>query len=299
MTTQDKSSHLSDRGKHVSSVEKAVELLAGNAVIGGGEQTIPGATDPLRAAFEVNENTRQTIRIDHQKLARDGMIGISSERSLIAEEFRFVKRPLLLRAFEQSSGRNQYNNLIMVTSARPGEGKTFSAINLAMSIALERDLTVMLIDADIANPSIPERMGFKAETGLIDLITDDKLKMSDVLLRTDIENLTILPAGRSHHLATELFASEKMERLVNDIARRYPDRIIIIDTPPVLLSSIPSVIALYVGQMVFVVQAEASTETAIDSALGSVSSCENIYLLLNKARTMAGEKLDGYYGYYS
>lgn len=299
MTTQDKSPPLPDRGKHVSSVEKAVELLASNAVMG--EPALPdfGTADPLRATFEANETTSQTVQIDHQALAREGMIGASSERSLIAEEFRFVKRPLLLRAFEQSTGRNRYNNLIMVTSARPEEGKTFNAINLAMSIALERDLTVMLIDADIVKPSVPDRMGFKAEAGLIDLITDDKLKMSDVLLRTDIENLTILPAGRRHHLATELFASEKMERLVNDIARRYPDRIIIIDTPPVLLSSIPSVIALYVGQTVFVVQAEVSSESAIDSALGLISSCENIYLLLNKARTMIGDNLNGYHGYYS
>src|SRR5690606_1001661 len=130
--------------------------------------------------------------------------------------FRMIKRPLILKAFDDKAPAKRPGNLIMVSSARPGEGKTFCTVNLAMSIALERDLTVMLIDGDIVKPSIPSVLGIEADRGLIDLIADDSLDVSDVLLRTDIENLTILPAGRPHQLATELLASDKMARFVDD-----------------------------------------------------------------------------------
>lgn len=227
-----------------------------------------------------------------------GMLTPDTERSLIAEEFRLVKRPLLLKAFATGDEKIRNGNLIMVSSSRPGEGKTFCSINLAMSIALERDLTVMLIDADVAKPSIPSSLGFEAELGLIDLITNDNLDVSDVLLRTDVEKLTIMPAGRPHHLATELLASDRMERLMMEIAERYSDRVIIIDSPPVLLSSVPGVVALYVGQTVFVVQAEKTTQNSIDTSLGLISACENIYLLLNRTRTIGMRKDYGsYYGY--
>jgi receptor protein-tyrosine kinase len=242
--------------------------------------------------------TRQ-VAIDQDAMRANGMLTLDAERSVIAEEFRLVKRPLLLKAFAEGDEKIRHGNLIMVSSGRPGEGKTFCAVNLAMSIALERDLTVMLIDADVAKPSVPSTLGFEAELGLIDLIADNGLDVSDVLVRTDIENLTVLPAGRPHHLATELLASERMEQLIVELAERYPDRVIIIDSSPVLMSSVPGVLALYVGQIVFVVQAEKSTQTSIDAGLGLISACENIYLLLNKTRSIGGsEKFGAYYGYY-
>jgi receptor protein-tyrosine kinase len=186
----------------------------------------------------------------------------------------------------------------MVSSARPGEGKTFCAVNLAMSIALERDLTVMLVDADVAKPSIADTLGFEADRGLIDLIADDGLDLADVLVRTDIDKLTVLPAGRPHLLATELLASDRMERLVNEIAVRYSDRGVIFDSPPVLMSSAPGVLATYVGQIVFVVQAEKSSESSVDAALGLISSCRDVALVLNRARELGGmDRFSAYYGY--
>ncbi len=259
------------------------------------------ATAAARAPSQEPPRVSREVTIDHDALEAAGMVSAHTERSLIAEEFRMIKRPLILKAFdENSSNSSSPSNLVMVSSARPGDGKTFTAINLAMSIALERDLTVMLVDGDIAKPSIPSVLGIEADLGLIDLIADDNdLDMSDVLLKTDIENLTILPAGRKHQLATELLASGRMEKLVEEIARRYPDRMVIFDSPPVLMSSIPGVLALHVAQIVFVVRADKTTQTSIDTALGLISGCENIYLLLNKARTMVGsDKFDGYHGYY-
>lgn len=256
----------------------------------------PVSPPPMPVA---NASSQRMINIDMAGFSAAGMVTPNMEWSQTAEEFRIIKRPLIQKALEKNPGPGPSKNLIMVTSSRPGEGKTFCAVNLAMSIAQERDLTVLLVDGDIAKPSIPDVLGFQPDLGLIDLIADDSLEMSDVLLRTNIPNLAVLPAGQPHQLATELLASERMDRFVNELATRYNDRIVIFDSPPALLSSIPSVLSLYVGQLVFVVQADKSTQAMVDAALSIVSGCENMYLLLNQARHSAGaEKFEGYYGQY-
>jgi exopolysaccharide/PEP-CTERM locus tyrosine autokinase len=238
------------------------------------------------------------VELNLEAMHAAGMVTVSRERSATAEEFRLIKRPLLVKAFAQGDKKIPHGNLIMVTSARPGDGKTFCSINLAMSIALERDLTVMLIDADVIKPAVANTLGIEAERGLIDWITDDGLNLSDVLLRTNVERLTVLPAGRSDPLATELIASDRMIQLVDEIATRYPDRVIILDSPPVLMNTIPAVLAHHVGQTVFVVQADSSTQAAVDTALGMISACNNISLLLNKARDLGGTDRFGKYGTY-
>lgn len=295
-----------------SSVEKAAARLSGlvTARIGMAHPEESAAPDPAAAASPPSSppipteggpggrRTSRKVSIDLEAMRSSGMVTVSSERSVIAEEFRLIKRPLLVKAFATGEDKIRHGNLIMVSSARPGEGKTFCAVNLAMSIALERDLTVMLIDADVAKPSIASVLGFEADHGLIDLIADDGLDLADLLVRTDIDKLTVLPAGRPHLLATELLASERMERFVNEIAVRYPDRIIIFDSPPVLMSSVPGVLATYVGQIAFIVQAEKSTEASVDAALGLISGCSNISLVLNRARDLgSGDKTGAYYGY--
>jgi exopolysaccharide/PEP-CTERM locus tyrosine autokinase len=279
-----------------SSVEKAAARLSDAAMLADAAR--PAGANGAGADHSQASHSKSVV-IDLDAMHAAGMVTNTAERSAIAEEFRFVKRPLILRATAPRQPGARPGNLILVSSARPGEGKTFCAVNLAMSIALERDLTVMLIDADITKPSVPLVLGIEAQLGLTDLISDESLDVSDVLLRTNIDNLTVLPAGRQHHLATELLASDRMERLFEEVVKRYDDRIIIIDSPPVLMSSIAGVLALHVGQTVFVVQAERSTRASIDSALGLIGDCENIYLLLNKTRTIAGvDSFDGYYGYY-
>jgi protein-tyrosine kinase len=244
--------------------------------------------------------TSKQVAIDLDRLRRLGVITPKTpETTQIAEEFRIIKRPLLLKAFGEAVGFAQGNNhLIMVTSARPGEGKTFVSLNLAMSMASEQNLNVLLIDADVKNPSLPRLLGIETGKGLIDVLTDDDLDMSDVMLRTEIENFSFIPAGRPHVQSTELFASRKMAGLVQDIARRYNDRVVIFDAPPVLASSEPGVLALHVGQMVFVVESEVTSRRAVEEALTHVKGCENINLVLNKSRPWLGRAQFGtYYGY--
>lgn len=241
---------------------------------------------------------RPRIDIDLNRLRLAGMVVPNSDSSRIAEEFRIIKRPLLLKAFAKGADRLENGHVIMVTSARPDEGKSFVALNLAMSLASEPNLNVLLVDADFHNPTVPLGLDFKSERGLIDALLDDTIDLGDVLLRTNLSNLTILPAGRRHPSATELLASKRMVQLVDEIARRYADRVIVFDSPPVLASSEPSVLALHVGQIAFVIEAEATGRRAVEEALSMVSGCKNISLILNKRRGwMGSEHFGAYYGY--
>lgn len=182
----------------------------------------------------------------------------------------------------------------MVTSAFPGEGKSFCAINLAMSIAAERDQKVLLIDADVARPSIPRELGISAEAGLMDWLIDGKLDVADLVLATNVDKLSILPAGRRHQSATELLASTSMSRLLEQISSRYPDRICIFDSPPLLVTTEARVLASYMGQIVMVVEAGRTPRDIVMEALSTIESNEIIGLVLNKAKKI---ETSGYYGY--
>ncbi|MCF6216256.1 MAG: XrtA-associated tyrosine autokinase [Emcibacter sp.] len=220
------------------------------------------------------------------------------DNSVTAEEFRIIKRSLLLNAFSKGDSAIKNGNILLVTSTQPDEGKTFCAVSLALSMAAERDLTVLLVDADVAKPDVMNTLGVKGNKGLIDVIENKEMDLSECLLRTNIPNLTILPAGKKHKLTTELLASERMGDIIDEIARRYHDRIIIIDSPPVLASSAASVLALHVGQILYVVEAERTREEELNDALKMIENCKNINFLLNKTRFTAGKKKFGsYYGY--
>ena len=240
--------------------------------------------------------TSQFQSINLARLHRMGVVAPDAEKSQIAEEFRIIKRPLIANAFGQGAARVKNGNMIMITSSLPGEGKSFCAINLAISMALEMDRTVLLIDADVAKPRVPEYLGIHADLGLLDVLQDKNLKLSDVMIKTDIAKLTILPAGRTYKRATELLASEAMTRLVEDIGSRYQDRIILFDSPPILATSEASVLATHMGQIVMVVEAERTSQEAVREALSHIQSCEVVNMLLNKATPTPGA--DYYYGYY-
>lgn len=236
--------------------------------------------------------------IDLASLREQGYVVPDSPATATAEEFRIVKRQLLLNAMARGENAIRNGNLILVCSSQPNEGKTFCAINLALSIASERDLTVLLVDADFAKPEILSTLGLEGGKGLVDVIADPSLDLADCLIRTNIENFSVLPAGRQHNLTTELLASERMGDMVEEIAKRYPDRIVIFDSPPALASSAASVLALHVGQVLFVVEAETTREAELRDGLSMMSGCEHVHLLLNKTRYAAGGRRFGtYYGY--
>ncbi len=235
--------------------------------------------------------------VDLARLREMGVVTPDSGRNKIAEEYRLIKRPLLANAFGHGGVERVRNgNLIMVTSSLPGEGKTFSAISLAISMATELEHTVLLIDADVSKASVVNFLGLKAKRGLIDVLQDPNLSLSDVLIKTNIAKLTVLPAGDNISHATELLASSAMKNFVRDIASRYPDRIVIFDTPPLLSTSEASVLATYMGQIVFVVEAEQTPQDAITDALAHLSDCEHVGIVLNKFAS-GGSAGDYGYGY--
>ena len=212
------------------------------------------------------------------------MITPDGERTAIAESFRRIKRQILANAANSRAGAPPAN-LVMVTSALPGEGKTFCAINLAISIALEMDRTVLLVDADVAKPGVPQALGLEAEKGLMDVLLDRRVDLADVLWKTDIGRLTLLPAGTTHKHATELLASDAMRGLLQEMAERYHDRIIIFDSPPLLAASEAGVLASQMGQIVVVVEAGKTSEAALKDALGRIESSKVAGLLLNKGES--------------
>ncbi|MGZ5857191.1 MAG: XrtA-associated tyrosine autokinase [Burkholderiaceae bacterium] len=235
------------------------------------------------------------VEINLARLNQLGMVTPEGGRTLVAEDFRIIKRPLIKRAFDKENGAVNNSNLIMVTSSLPKEGKTFCSINLAMSIAMEKDHTVLLVDADVARPSVLNSLGLQAEAGLMDLLLDEKLDVADVMLKTNVDTLSILPAGRSHKHATELLASQTMIGLLSEISKRYPDRIVIFDSPPLLLTSEAHVLASQMGQIVMVVEAETTTQHAVKEALRQLEGCANVNLIYNKTRDFAGLEDYGYY----
>lgn len=241
----------------------------------------------------------QWVEIDLDALAAAGIVSPNAPRSQIADQFRVIKRPLISNAAGKGAAVVANGNLIMVTSALPGEGKSFTAINLAMSMATEMDFTVLLVDADVGRPSVMKLLGLPAGPGLLDLVVDESRDLSEMLLKTNINKLTILPSGTPHPRATELLASDAMTRLLSDMATRYADRIIIFDSPPLLLATESRVLASHMGQIVMVVQAEKTRQSDVLQALTTIERCPVKLMLLNQARTMAnGGYEDGYgYGY--
>ena len=239
----------------------------------------------------------KVVQLDFDRLTSSGFVTPNAPRSMVADQFRVIKRPLIDNATGKGASVVQNGNLIMVTSSMPGEGKSFTAVNLALSMAMEMDYTVMLVDADVARPSIMKVLGLPPGPGLLDLLVDDKLEMSQVLLRTNIDNLTLLPSGSPHARATELLASAAMTDLVDDMGKRYSDRIIIFDSPPLLLTTESRVLATHMGQIVMVVQAEKTLQSQVKHALSTIESCPVKLMVLNQARS-TGQGAYGYgYGY--
>ena len=239
----------------------------------------------------------KSVEIDLRQLAAMGYVTPDTPRTQIASEFRVIKRPILKNVYDKSAAAPvERANLIMVTSSLPGEGKTFVAVNLAISMAMELDTTVLLVDPDVARPSVLQRLGLPEAPGLLDVLQDSTRSLGDVLLRTNIERLAVLPAGSASGRATELLASVQMNRLLDDLGNRYSDRILLFDAPPLLPSTESAVLASHMGQLVMVVEAERTSHQVVSRAMAMVESCPVVLPLLNKT---SHTEVGNYYGYYA
>ena len=244
--------------------------------------------------------TGPQLVLDRGRLAGFGIAIPSAARSRTVEEFRLVKRNLV-GAWSQDDliADRRASRLIMVTSARPGEGKTFTALNLALAFASERNVKALLVDVDTQHSTIPAILGIGGEKGIVDVLAGN-LELPEVLIQTNIPNLMILPAGRGGPQVPELLSSPEMGALLDKMTDRFADHYLIIDTPPCMASSDAAALAPLVGQIVFVVEANNTQQGEIEAALSTLSTCRRISLLLNKSDSLATEHFGSYgYNYHS
>ena len=214
------------------------------------------------------------------------------------DEYRRIKRPLLANAFGKSADLVDRGNLILVTSAVPNEGKTYTAVNLALAIAQERDHTVLLVDCDVIKRDASRMVGLDDVPGLADVLQRDDLDLSDVMWRTDIPDLVLVPAGSPYDNVTELFASRKMSDLADELLARYPDRVIVFDSPPLLATPQTAVLINLVGQVTVVVAAGKTPVAVVNDSLSLVPRDKAIGLVLNKVTGVLRRQPNQYHGYY-
>jgi exopolysaccharide/PEP-CTERM locus tyrosine autokinase len=236
--------------------------------------------------------------LDRKRLRAAGFIAPDSPVGPLAEEFRIVKRRLLLGVAGKTGVPADKSQSVLVCSSQAAEGKTFCAINLALSLAGEQETEVLLVDADFNKPAILSTLGLEGERGLVDALAEPFVDPESLVIRTDVRGLSVLPAGRSVTNVTELLASERTPEVLRLLTRDRPRRIVLFDSPPALLASPASVLASHVGQLLMVVRADRTTEADLREALGLLSGCAHPSLLLNGAGFAAsGSRFGSYYGY--
>ena len=245
---------------------------------------------------QTTKREKETIILKGAQLTERGFIYNSGSAHHIQEEFRHIKRKLLNNAFGPAAKTLKHSNLIMVSSSNPNEGKTFISINLALSIALEQEKTVLLVDADVLRPSLHRELQFESKQGLLEYLLDEVQSLSDVIYNTNVPNLKLIPAGKAHHLTNELLASIKMAALAEELAQRYPDRIVIFDCPPILGVTETPVLSSLVGQAVVVVEESKTKINDVKKAVSQLDEDIAVGFVMNKT-VMSKKDGYGYYGY--
>ena len=284
----------------MSTIEKALDkMLTGSTEINTTAASVAEHSSEANSQVQATATDRLMVDIDTQRLSKLNFVANAQERTQISEEYRVVKRKLINNAFGALSSTLRNSNLILVTSTRPGEGKTFTSVNLALSIALEQDKTVLLVDADVLRPNVSRTLGISVPLGLTDYLSSDKIDVTDIMYSTSVERLKLIAAGKPHHLSTELLASDKMAGLAQQFASRYPDRIVIFDAPPLLGVNETSVLAAMCGQAVVVVEENKTNLNELEKAISLLPADLAVGFVINKA-THNADKGYGYgYGYYA
>lgn len=235
--------------------------------------------------------------LDFNELKKRGYLTPGSMEGRTAEEFRIIKRLLLMSAFGKGVPKVERGNAVVVTSSQAGEGKTFTSLNLAVSIAQERDSTVLLIDTDLSRRSLSGLLGATKAKGLTDLLSDPGMDIGEVIGKTNVDKLRFIPAGPAKPNATELLASEQMENLVDELMHRYEDRIILFDSTPLLATSQAVVITQLVGQVLMVVEEGRTPQSVIREANSLLDDDKLVGMLLNRCSgTKGSSSYGGYYG---
>ncbi len=291
----------------MSLVERALQKMqAGDrARKPGGEQPPKPVGRMVRespASLQVTQpppmpiDPNRMVRVDMEGLRAAGLLSPQQQEQQLADQYRSIKRPLLRTAFKAEPKPGQPPaQLIMIASALPGDGKTFTAVNLALSMSREKDHTVLLVDGDVIKPHVSKLFGIDKEPGLLDILDDPRMDVRSVILPTDVPGLSLLPAGTASDTATELLASGRMSEIAAQLAALNPSGVVLFDSLPILLTSESRVLTSLAGQIVLVVKAGVTPQHAVEAALESIGPDKNVSLVLNQA-DLAGP-LGHYYGY--
>jgi exopolysaccharide/PEP-CTERM locus tyrosine autokinase len=268
------------------------EAVAAHAVAGA--DSVPAAAS--ERAGDEPVGSQRIVRIDRDKLRASGLLAPEEEERQIVDQYRHIKRPLIAHAFGKRATRVEDGHLIMVASALAGEGKTFTCLNLALSMARERDVTVLLVDADVAKPHISRLFGADEQPGLLDALDDPAhYDHRSVVMATDVPGLALMPAGAARPHASELLASDRMEALAARLGEEDPHRVVLFDSPPLLQTSEARILATVVGQVALVVCAGVTPQHVVLDAVSTLQDGKAVNLILNQARYSGS---DGYYGGY-
>jgi len=280
----------------MSLVEKALKKLQDSrsaAATGGAAPASPPVSFRSEAPAVAVPQSGKFVTVNLSALRSAGLLAVHDEERRIAAEYRQIKRPLIAGALGRGTPVVPNGRTIMVASALPGEGKTFTSVNLAFAMALEKDTSVLLVDADLPKPQISRVFGVAREPGLVDALVDEA-QVESFVIPTSVRGLSVLPCGRPEATATELLASNRMERLISSLLTADPRRIVLFDSPPLLLTTESRALAAAVGQIVIVVRAEATTHQAVQEAVACIPEGKSVGLILNQSRTAPAHV---YYGY--
>jgi Mrp family chromosome partitioning ATPase len=253
------------------------------------QQAVAAALAPMREA------RGDYHPIDREGLTRDAFVDPAAPPTALSEELRIVKRQLLAKAFAPDASPK--DRLVLVNSAHPGDGKTWLTVNLALSLSAERDIDILLVDSDFGKPSLCKHLGLPAGPGFMDALVDPSLDVADLVIRTDVPNLSVLRSGRQLNDDTEVLASDRTRALLNSLVAGHPRRIVLFDSPPALAASAASELARHVGLVLLVVRADRTSDVALRDAAQLLSACPNIHAVLNGVKfSSSGRRFGAYYG---
>lgn len=277
---------------------EAAKRLAAKPVVEPTIGKLVSGTVPPAAEREPAYAANRMVTLDRDAMRAAGLLPQPDRDREIADQYRAIKRPLIQAAFQAEQPEGPPQKLIMVASALPGDGKTFTGLNLALSMALEKDHSVLLVDGDVIKPHVSKLLGVEDEPGLLDLLTDPTLSIDSVILPTDVPRLSVLPAGRHTEHATELLSSERMTQVVAQLARLSARGIVLFDSLPLLLTSEARVLTSLMGQVVLVVKANVTPQDAVKDAIELIGD-RRLWLVLNQAEVhgTSGYYYGSQYGY--
>jgi protein-tyrosine kinase len=280
----------------VSLVEQAIAILRNQA--NAAKAGTPGAASKSSAPPNVDHlaepaKSAKRMTIDTNELRARGYLPEPGQDRQFAQQYRRIKRPLIDKALSGTTAVGE-PRVLMITSALPGDGKTFTSINLAMSLALERDVSVLMVDCDVAKRHVSEIVGVKEKPGLLDALVNESVDIESLVVPTNLHGLAILPAGTHVEGTAELVSSNRMRQIISNLCSRVPRRILLMDSPPLLVTNEAQALTKIAGQIVLVVRAGHTPHQAVQDAIALFDPQQAGGIILNQVQMSQKE---GYYGY--